>query len=368
MFGEVFRGRRVLISGDTGFKGGWLAHWLVALGAEVSGCGLPADTQPNLFAALKLGERIDHTNVDICDAAKINDLVERLKPELVLHLAAQPLVRASYVNPKTTFDTNVGGLVNMLEAIRSGDSVRACVVVTSDKCYENREWLWGYRENEPMGGHDPYSASKGAAELVVSSYRRSFFLDSDIRIATARAGNVIGGGDWSNDRIITDFVTSIVNGEPLRLRYPRAVRPWQHVCEPLAGYLQLAALLMGPDGQQYAEAWNFGPKNGAYVTVQQLAESLVNEWGRGEIVVTDNQQHHEANLLQLDCTKAAARLGWQGVWDVPDAISKTVDWYRAYYDGVDAAALTEQQLNEYALDSKRSGLPWATSSRSKLAA
>jgi CDP-glucose 4,6-dehydratase len=275
-------------------------------------------------------------------------------------LAAQPLVRLSYAEPRKTFETNVLGTVNVLDAVRHNDTVKACLVVTSDKCYENREWERGYRESDPMGGYDPYSASKGCAELVTASYRRSFFLKADgQRLASARAGNVIGGGDWSVDRIVTDFVTNILADRPLKLRNPKATRPWQHVLEPLSGYLHLAAQLMSAEGYRYAEGWNFGPADSSVIPVVELASLLCKTWGRGEVIVQANpNQPHEAGLLKLDSSKARVQLGWSPVWNVSDAVSATVEWYREFSQGAEAWELTQRQLESYCRAAREQRAAW----------
>ncbi len=275
--------------------------------------------------------------------------MHRARPEIVLHLAAQPLVRRSYAEPRWTFETNVMGTVHLLEAVRASETARVCVVVTSDKCYENREWRRGYVETDAMGGYDPYSASKGCAELVVSSYRRSFFhLPGGCQLASARAGNVIGGGDWSADRIVTDFVASILADRPLTLRNPQATRPWQHVLEPLSGYLMLAARMWKSPDQRFAEGWNFGPHASSVIPVVELAQMLCEKWGRGEVVVQSNpNQPHEAGLLQLDSNKAHTELNWSPVWNVEEAVAATVEWYRGVSQGEDATALTHDQLDRY---------------------
>lgn len=362
MFGDAYRGRRVLVTGHTGFKGSWLSHWLLGLGAKVTGIALPPATQPALFDLLGLAQRLDHREVDIRDAEAVARVMAEVRPEVVLHLAAQPLVRLSYAEPRATWETNVLGTVNVLEAVRACPDVAACVVVSSDKCYENREQVWGYRESDAMGGHDPYSASKGATELVAASYRRSFFHRPEAtRLASARAGNVIGGGDWAKDRIVTDFVAAICAGQPLRLRNPGATRPWQHVLEPLSGYLHLAATLLQGKGHTCADGWNFGPADASVTTVEDLARRLVAAWGRGEVIIAaDPAQPHEAGLLKLDCSKAAHRLGWRGVWDVAATVEHTVDWYRAHAAGsVDMTRLTDEQLARYAADARALGLAWA---------
>ncbi len=321
---------------------------------------MPPETNPSLFESLKLRLQLHHLEGDVTDAAVVDWAIKRARPEIVLHLAAQPLVRRSYQQPAETFATNVMGTVNVLEAVRSTDSVKACVVVTSDKCYENREWQRGYVETDAMGGHDPYSASKGCAELVVASYRRSFFHSpTSAHLASARAGNVIGGGDWSQDRIVTDFVTSILAERPLTLRNPKATRPWQHVLEPLSGYLQLAARLWQSDGRPFADGWNFGPADDSVVPVVELAQLLCRKWGRGEVVIQVNpNQPHEAGLLKLDSTKARTELGWNPVWNVDQAVKATVDWYRGVSQGADPIALTNEQLDRFCRDAQAARTTW----------
>jgi CDP-glucose 4,6-dehydratase len=284
------------------------------------------------------------------------------KPDIVLHLAAQALVRRSYAEPRSTFATNVMGTVNVLEATRASDTAKVCVVVTSDKCYENREQQQGYVETDAMGGYDPYSASKGCAELVVASYRRSFFHGaSSARLASARAGNVIGGGDWSQDRIVTDFVASVLADQPIKLRNPQATRPWQHVLEPLSGYLHLAATLWQNEGEQYADGWNFGPHDSSVVPVVELAKLLCKKWGRGEVVIQVNpNQPHEAGLLKLDSSKAHTQLGWRPVWNVDQAVEATVQWYRGVSLGENAIALTHRQLDDYCEAAHALRCAWAT--------
>lgn len=361
MFGNVYRGKRVFLTGHTGFKGSWLSEWLLTLGADVAGFALAPDTDPSHFELLGLSRRMRHFEGDVRDPEALAKAVADFKPEVVFHLAAQPLVRLSYREPAATWASNVMGTVHLLDAVRACPSVKACVVVTSDKCYENREWPWGYRENEAMGGHDPYSASKGATELVVSSYRRSFFHDpAGCRLASGRAGNVIGGGDWSADRIVTDFVKAILSDRPLALRNPKATRPWQHVLEPLSGYLALGAVMMGPDGHAFAEGWNFGPSEDSVVLVQDLARKLVSHWGRGEVVVDTSGNHpHEAGLLKLDCSKARQAMGWHGVWGVDETARRVVAWYKEQSEGGDMFARTREQIESYCSEARKQGLPWA---------
>jgi CDP-glucose 4,6-dehydratase len=363
MFGGFYHGRRVLVTGDTGFKGSWLCLWLRSLGATVSGFALPPATSPALPGVFGLERLVEHRDGDLRDAAAVSAAIAAARPEVVFHLAAQPLVRASYADPKGTFDVNVGGTVNVLEAIRASRSVQAAVIVTTDKCYENREWCWGYRESDALGGHDPYSASKGAAEIAVASWRRSFFASGPC-VASARAGNVIGGGDWAKDRIVTDFVESIRAGRSLALRNPQATRPWQHVLEPLSAYLHLAWRLASEGGRAYADAWNFGPDDASVITVEELARALVAAWGSGEVVVAPQSgAPHEAGLLKLDCSKASHRLGWRPTWDVREAIQRTVDWYRSFYAGGDAAALAAAQIDAYAASAAGRGQAWASAER-----
>jgi CDP-glucose 4,6-dehydratase len=340
-------GKRVLVTGHTGFKGGWLTLWLARLGAKVSGVALAPRTQPNLFEAAGIERHCQHRLVDILDRQALWESVRQARPEIVFHLAAQALVRESYQHPVETFATNVMGTVHVLEAARQVGTVRAIVNVTTDKCYENREWVWGYREDEPMGGYDPYSSSKGCSELVTSAYRRSFMREAGIALASARAGNVIGGGDWATDRLIPDILRAIAEGQPARIRYPYAIRPWQHVLEPLSGYLTLARRLY-EDGQNFAEAWNFSPVEEDARPVHWIADYLTRAWGDGASWAQDGREHpHEATYLKLDSSKARARLGWRPRWSLPVALDRIVAWQRACLDGADLVTTCLAQIEEY---------------------
>lgn len=357
-----------MVTGHTGFKGAWLTLWLKMLGARVVGYSLPAPTQPALFNELRLGDEIDSLIGDIRDVNTLQQAFARYNPEIVFHLAAQPLVRLSYEQPVETFSTNVIGTVNLLEAVRHSASVRACICVTSDKCYENREWPYAYRENDQMGGHDPYSASKGCAELVTASWRRSFFaaekfLQHRVALASARAGNVIGGGDWALDRIVPDAVRALSLNEPIPVRNPGAIRPWQHVLEPLSGYLWLAAR-MRETGPVFADSWNFGPLATGAVNVGQIVEKIISVWGSGSVNDLSSGQKqalHEANFLKLDCSKAVGQLGWQPVFSVDEAVEFSASWYKRFYEDEKFAArsFTEAQINSYVQAAKKAGVCWA---------
>ncbi|HEY1100111.1 MAG TPA: CDP-glucose 4,6-dehydratase, partial [Myxococcota bacterium] len=327
-FGDFYRGRRVLLTGDTGFKGAWLARWLELLGADVVGLALPADTTPALTHVLGLRERLPCFDVDIRDERAVVDVFASAQPELVMHLAAQPLVRASYRAPVDTFATNVMGTAHVLEAIRTTSSVRAALVVTTDKVYENRQWPWPYREHDALGGHDPYSASKAAAEIVVASYRRSFFADGP-RVVVARAGNVIGGGDWAAERLVPDIVRAIGAEVAVELRHPDAVRPWQHVLDANAGYLHL--LWRVATSTLAEHAFNFGPDDDVPLTVGVLAQRFVDVFGRGRVVERrDASAPHEAHLLRLDSSLARSVLGWRPAWSTATTLTRTAEWYRCH--------------------------------------
>ncbi len=350
-FEDVFatlRGRRVLVTGHTGFKGSWLTAILCELGADVTGFALAPTPPVSHFKLLGLHDQIHHVVGDICDSAHLTWVLEQCQPEIVFHLAAQALVRPSYDDPGATFATNVMGSTNVLEAVRNCESVRSLVYVTSDKCYENVEWVWGYRETDALGGRDPYSASKAAAELVFSSYQRSFFAHRvALGAASARAGNVIGGGDWAVDRIIPDCIRSIQAGNPVKLRNPQATRPWQHVLEPLSGYLLLAARLYN-DPQRWSGAWNFGPATHDVKTVSTVAKAITEQMERGSIEIESvNTRMHEAGLLQLNCDKAHQLLGWTPRWSANETLKHTALWYKAWLDGASMSAVTRQQIRQF---------------------
>ncbi|CQD22856.1 NAD-dependent epimerase/dehydratase [Mycobacterium europaeum] len=355
-FGTAYRGRRVLVTGHTGFKGSWLCLWLHTLGADVTGLALDPSTEPSHWNLLQLAIR-DH-RVDIRDEAAVREIFAAERPEIVFHLAAQPLVRRSYSEPVTTWATNVMGTAHVLEAARHTPDVRSVVVVTTDKCYENREWPWAYRERDRLGGHDPYSASKAGAELVAASYRAAFSKEpTGPLLATARGGNVIGGGDWSEDRLIPDLVRSVVAGEPLVIRSPRATRPWQHVLDCLSGYLLLGQRLLASD-PACAEAWNFGPDGEGNRTVEDVLRDLAGSWPQLRWEVTSSPQPHEAGLLQLDTAKAKMHLGWRPVWNLHQAIYYTANWYRRFLEVGEVPS--SDQLATYTTDAVDSGLSWAT--------
>ncbi|MEY4592328.1 MAG: hypothetical protein RIR18_1223 [Pseudomonadota bacterium] len=340
---EFWAGKRVFVTGHTGFKGGWLCLWLQNLGATVTGFALPPPTTPSMFEIAGVAQGMTSLIGDIRDASAIEQAMMHAQPEIVIHMAAQPLVRYSYENPVETYSTNVMGLVHVLEAVRKTPSIKAMVNVTTDKCYENREWDWGYRENEALGGYDPYSSSKGCAELVSAAYRQSYRLP----LATARAGNVIGGGDWADDRLIPDILRSIEAGQPINLRNPHAIRPWQHVLEPLSGYLLLAEKLY-QHGPTFAEAWNFGPRDEDAKPVQWIVENLTAMWGDGAHWKLDSTSHpHEAHYLKLDCSKAKAQLGWKPQWNLSRTLENVVAWHQQYLAKSDMRAVTLQQIQTY---------------------
>lgn len=347
MNADFWRGKRVFLTGHTGFKGGWLALWLQALGAEVRGFALEAEGAHNLFTAARVGESMSSVIGDIRELGAVQAAMNSFRPDIVLHLAAQPLVRLSYSEPVATYATNVMGTVHVLEAARQLDSVRCIVNVTTDKCYDNREWVWGYRETEPMGGHDPYSNSKGCSELVTAAYRDSFFRTAGVAVASARAGNVIGGGDWAADRLVPDILRAFERGEPVVVRNPHSTRPWQHVLEPLCGYLTLAERLFN-DGHAFAEGWNFGPRDDDARPVKWIAERMAQTWGRGARWRHDGGEHpHEAHHLKLDISKAQDRLGWRPRWSLDTALAKITDWHQAWLSHADMHRLCLAQVGQY---------------------
>lgn len=340
-----WRDKRVLLTGHTGFKGSWLSIWLQSMGALVRGIALEPATEPALFDAARVANGMDHIIADIRDFKAILPHFQAFKPEVVIHLAAQPLVRLSYQQPIETYATNVMGTMHVLEAARQTGTVRAIVNVTTDKCYENREWVWGYRENEQMGGHDPYSSSKGCAELLSASYRQSFLKDTDIALATARAGNVIGGGDWALNRLVPDILRAFERQDPVIIRNPNAIRPWQHVLEPLSGYLILAQKLY-EQGQAFAEGWNFGPNDNDVKSVQWITEALVKGWGNGASWRLDDSKHpHEAHYLKLDISKARGDLNWEPRWSLDKALSEVIAWHQAWRAKQDVRAVCLEQIN-----------------------
>jgi CDP-glucose 4,6-dehydratase len=339
-------GKRVLLTGHTGFKGAWLAQWLVSMGANVTAVALKPNTEPNVFTLAKVGDRLAHHELDICDAQKVAAIVHQVQPEIVLHLAAQALVRESYSEPLRTFSVNVMGTANVLDALRQCDSVRSIVVVTTDKVYANQEWPWPYRETDRLGGHDPYSASKAGTEIVVASYRASFFASKGVILATARAGNVIGGGDWSADRIIPDAVRAWSANGLLQVRRPQAVRPWQHVIEPLCAYLVLAERAW--EDKSVAQAWNFGPQTHEAATVREVVGIAQSAFGRGQVQWGDGKEGpHEAGLLMLDTALAKSQLGVQSVFALKDAICMTMRWYRDLQAGQSAAELCARDIAHF---------------------
>jgi CDP-glucose 4,6-dehydratase len=343
-----FKGRRVFVTGDTGFKGSWLCWWLLKLGAEVAGYALAPRHDNDHFFLLHLEEEIQHTQGDIRDFAAFHKAVAGFNPEIVFHLAAQPLVRASYADPRTTIDTNVSGSSNLLDAIRLIPSVQALVFITSDKCYRNKEWIWGYRETDELGGHDPYSASKAAAEMVFACYWDSFFQQrAGFGAASVRAGNVIGGGDWSENRIVPDCIKWLQASQPITLRNPTATRPWQHVLEPLSGYLYLASRLL-QEPKRFSGAWNFGPRSDSAHPVKDVADQIVRLWGSGEVrTAIDPKAPAEAGLLHLNCDKAHLELGWRPRWNFDRAVAETVAWYKEIFQGRPPRDITSRQIEHY---------------------
>ncbi|MBU2710370.1 CDP-glucose 4,6-dehydratase [Zooshikella harenae] len=344
---DFWRGKRVFLTGHTGFKGSWLSIWLKSMGVELYGLALPPPTKPALFSEANIELGMTSTIGDIRDYDIVLAAVDDCKPEIIIHMAAQPLVRPSYQAPIETYATNVMGTIHVFEAARNVGTAKAIVNVTTDKCYENREWVWGYREDEPMGGYDPYSNSKGCSELVTSAYRRSFFQQSRVALASARAGNVIGGGDWATDRLVPDILKAFESKKSVTIRNAHATRPWQHVLEPLSGYLLLAEHLYN-DGQCFAEGWNFGPSEEDSRSVQWIVEHMAKEWGKGANWQLDSGKHpHEANHLKLDISKARFKLGWSPRWSLATAIEKIIDWHNTWLAKADVQAKCLQQIAEY---------------------
>jgi len=349
---RFWRGKKIFITGHTGFKGSWLSLWLHSLGAEVTGYALQPPTQPSLFEICNMDELVTSVIGDVRDGEALTKAMLRAQPEVVIHMAAQPLVRDSYRNPVDTYAINVMGTVHLLEAVRVCKSIKAVVNVTTDKCYENKEWVWGYRENEPMGGYDPYSNSKACSELVTASYRSSFFNPQEyhrhgVAIATARAGNVIGGGDWAAERLIPDCINALLHDETIIIRNPNAIRPWQHVLEPLSGYLLLAQRLY-EDGINSAEGWNFGPNDNDAKPVEWIVKKMCAEWGSHARYEVDKGVHpHEAHYLKLDCSKAKAKLNWQPCWNLEQTIEKIMEWVHAYQEKATMRDVCLRQIHEY---------------------
>lgn len=353
MLSRVFwKGKKVFLTGHTGFKGAWLSMWLFELGAQVKGYALDPPTTPSLFKSSGIEKKIDSVIADICDLQRLKDEINDFNPEIVIHMAAQPLVRESYKNPVETYQVNVMGTVNILEAVRNCSTVRVVVNVTTDKVYDNQEWPWAYRENERLGGYDPYSNSKACSELITSAYRSSFFPLNDyknhrVAIATARAGNVIGGGDWAKDRLIPDCINALTDGKTINIRYPYSIRPWQHVLEPLRGYLLLAENLYN-DGSNYADAWNFGPLASDEKPVEWIVRTLCDKWGESSGYVVDKSEHfHEAGYLRLDHSKAISELGWSPIWNLEITLEKIIYWWKHYTNGESTYELCINQLREY---------------------
>lgn len=349
---SFWKDRKVFVTGHTGFKGTWISLWLHSMGAEVTGYALNPPTEPSIFELCNINDLIKSIIADVRDRETLSRAMTDADPEIVIHMAAQPLVRESYRYPVETYETNVMGTVNLLEAVKDCNSVKAVVNVTTDKCYENKEWVWGYREDEPMGGYDPYSNSKACSELVTSSYRSSFFNAKDyhvhgVALASARAGNVIGGGDWAADRLIPDCIRSLIKGEEIIIRSPNAIRPWQHVLEPLSGYLALAEKLV-KYGSKYAEGWNFGPDDNDAKTVEWIVDKMCEKWGQESSFRIDNAGHpHEANFLKLDCSKAKFQLGWYPKWSLETALDKVIEWTLAYKEGKNLREISLNQIKEY---------------------
>jgi CDP-glucose 4,6-dehydratase len=344
---DFWKNRSVFVTGHTGFKGGWISLWLSHMGAKVHGYSLTPPTEPNFFTITNLSKILEHSEInDIRNLSLLCDAVRKANPSIIIHMAAQPLVRESYKAPVDTFASNVMGTVNILEAARQSNTVEAIVSITTDKCYENQEWIWSYRENEKLGGFDPYSSSKACAEFVTAAYRNSFFIPNNIQVASARAGNVIGGGDWARDRLIPDFLRALDSQETLEIRSPNAIRPWQHVLEPLSGYLLLAENLV-KSGVKFAEAWNFGPNDEDAKSVLWIVKHLFGKIGNARWETYTGTQHHEASLLKLDSSKAKHKLGWKPRWSIEEALDMTYNWHKAWKYGNNMTDYSIQQIETY---------------------
>ncbi len=361
LFGSIYDGRKVLVTGHTGFKGSWTALWLDLLGSSVTGYALEPPTKPSHFETCKLENKIDHIKGDVRDLEHLTKVFNQHKPDIVFHMAAQSLVRESYAQPIETYEINVMGTVNVFEAARNCPSVRVVINVTSDKCYQNNEIDHAYKEDDAMGGHDPYSSSKGCAELVTTAYRNSFFSESQIRLASVRAGNVIGGGDWAKDRLLPDCFRALGENKSIIIRNPSAVRPWQHVLEPLSGYLWLASLIWQDNDNKHASGWNFGPDEESNLKVGEVVESVIKHWGEGSWGNRQDSglQPHEANLLMLDNSKAKEHLYWMPTYDIEGALKATAKWYKGFMEGKDAEGLSTNDINEYVKHAKKKQLKWA---------
>jgi CDP-glucose 4,6-dehydratase len=359
-FNNIYKGKKVLVTGDTGFKGSWLAIWLVQLGAEVYGYALPPYTEQDNFVTTRLNQHINHVDGDVRDKDKLVNYFSQVQPDIAFHLAAQPLVLLSYKEPADTFDTNLMGVVNFFEAVRNTPSVKVAINITSDKCYDNNEWVWGYRENDPMGGKDPYSASKGCAELITSSYQHSFFSkEGSCMVASGRAGNVIGGGDWAADRIVPDYFRAYKNNGKLLVRNPYATRPWQHVLEPLSGYLNLAASLFS-EGRKFCGGWNFGPEDTANYSVKVLIDKILNIDPKGGYTTPEGlDKPHEATLLKLDISKAVNLLKWRPVLSFDETVEFTVAGYKDDLQGTDLFNKRNEQILSYTSKAAQKNIEWA---------
>jgi CDP-glucose 4,6-dehydratase len=366
-FGNVYADRTVLVTGHTGFKGSWLSLWLIRLGAHVVGYSLDPPTTPSNFQACRLSEYVTDIRADVRDFEALMACVEDYRPSVVFHLAAQPIVLTAYEQPRETFDVNAGGTVNLLEAVRLSGVPQSVVCITTDKVYANREWIWGYREIDRLGGHDPYSASKAMAELVIDSYRRSFFVPdaTGVAVASARAGNVIGGGDWAAYRLVPDCMRALMNGQPIHLRNPHAVRPWQHVLESISGYLWIGAKLLSSDAQSYAGAWNLGPLEHQTISTERIVKRAIQLWGSGSYTTGTTQAKVETKLLKLNWEKAAGYLAWHPVWSWEQTLEKTVSWYKQYHaqqtgpDPVDMAAVCGEQIADYVQAARDQSVAWS---------